>query len=774
MKSEFEANKVDFQYWEILKDMTDQLIDLMLNLRQSGHPGGSRSKVHLVVSTLLGGAMRWDIRHPEKRFTDRFVLSAGHAIPVIYAFQTICGEAMKLTAERTGKSCFLVNPDDLLLGRDLIGFRRRGGLPGHAEMSGKTHFLKYNTGPSGHGLPAAAGLALALKRAGAGGVRVFALEGEGGLTPGATMEVKNSAWGLGLDNLYLLLDWNDFGIDPQTISSVVPGDPNEWFSPSGWRVETVDNAEDWAALTSALERITETEKGSNRPALISARSRKGRGYLKYDASSHGAPHSPMNCEAFWATKGDFAKRYGIKFEGFGEPAPETPAEQKRQTAINIDKIISVLRENSALTEYLADRLLTLGDSVPEQIETFRFRGTGSPDSPCSDSSLFDPATYPDELWARAGTKVANKDALGAWGKLINNLCRDRYQRPLFLACSADLAQSTSIAGFAGDWGWYERETNPEGVLLPQEITEFTNASLMTGAASVNFAANPAEEFDGFYGVCSTYGAFSYLKYGPMRLFSQLAQDSALKVGKVIWVAGHSGPETADDSRTHFGIFAPGVTGLFPRGSVVEIHPWEYNEVPVMLAAAMNHGAPIIALHLTRPPITIPDRPALGLPSFLAAGRGAYVIREYKNDQPRMGTVMVQGTSTTAGVIDILPELTKLGVNVKIVAVLSSQLFEAQSSAYREETLSETDRCDAMIVTNRALKLAGEWIAFDWAEPYSLSSDWDNRWRTGGTIDEILEEAHLSADWILEGIKRFADERDKRRARIKDTIRGLQD
>ena len=47
----------------------------------------------------------------------------------------------------------------------------------------------------------------------------------------------------------------------------------------------------------------------------------------------------------------------------------------------------------------------------------------------------------------------------------------------------------------------------------------------------------------------------------MRLFSQLAQDCELKVGKVIWIAGHSGPETAEDSRTHFGIFAPGVTQL---------------------------------------------------------------------------------------------------------------------------------------------------------------------------------------------------------------------
>ena len=89
-------------------------------------------------------------------------------------------------------------------------------------------------------------------------------------------------------------------------------------------------------------------------------------------------------------------------------------------------------------------------------------------------------------------------------------------------------------------------------LFPQGITEFTNAGMMAGAATVNFSAKPYESFSGFYGAVSTYGSFSYLKYGPLRLFSQLAQDSELKVGKIIWVVGHSGPETAEDSRTHYG------------------------------------------------------------------------------------------------------------------------------------------------------------------------------------------------------------------------------
>ena len=215
-----------------------------------------------------------------------------------------------------------------------------------------------------------------------------------------------------------------------------------------------------------------------------------------------------------------------------------------------------------------------------------------------------------------------------------------YGRPLFLVCAADLADSTNISGFGKDaelpgavggppqkvpgYGWYERKSAPGGVILPQEITEFTNSGLVCGIASVNLAEQPLQEFRGYFGACSTYGSFSYLKYGPMRLFSQAAQDSQIKLGRVLWVAGHSGPETAEDSRTHFGIFSPGVTSLFPRGHVVNMHPWEANEVPVVLAAALGTGIPILVLHLTRPPVEIPDRAKLGMDGHMDAARGAYV------------------------------------------------------------------------------------------------------------------------------------------------------
>ena len=299
-----------------------------------------------------------------------------------------------------------------------------------------------------------------------------------------------------------------------------------------------------------------------------------------------------------------------------------------------------------------------------------------------------------------------------------------------------------------------------------------NAGILAGMASVSLADDPRASFDGFWGACSTYASFSYLKYGPLRLFSQMAQDTEMRLGKVIWIAGHSGPETAEDSRTHFGIFETGVTQLFPDGAVIDLHPWEHNEVPVVLGAALATDAPIVALHLTRPAIPVPDREALGIPSHFAAARGAYVLRPWRPDLPAMGTVIVRGTMTTANLVTILPELDRLGLNVKVVAAISPQLFARQDNAYRQVTLGEAERYDAMVITTGAYRLMADWIAGPLAREYSCSADWDDRWRTGGSMDEVAEEAHLSPAHLLAAIERFALERDARRARLRELAQAV--
>ncbi len=740
---------MDFKEFEILKDVTGQLIDFILNLRQSGHPGGSRSKMHIFWAMLLSGNMKYDIRHPENPLGDRFILSAGHTIPLVYAALTIVGEAFRKRFEETKDVKYKIAPQRTVLLEDLLKFRHRGGLPGHAEFSGKTLFLKFNTGPSGHGLPPSVGEALALKRAGLGKVKVWVLEGEGGLTAGASHESKNSAWALGLDNLIWLIDWNDYGIDDRPTSAVVNGTPDDWFKPYGWNTIGCDDGHNWKKVMNAFEMLKSTRK-ENIPNAVWFKTRKGYGYGVYDNKSHGTPHKP-NSEIFWNTRREFMEKYDVVYEGFGKPAPDD-AEFIEQTKTNLKSALNVVLKNEKLVKDLTDKMVEIAEFMPK-------RGVRFSVKPVKDKKLFDYREYPKDLFFSPGEKVANRTALKKWGAWINATCATKYGRPLFLAASADLAESTNVSGFAkayGDfegYGWYDREKNTKGVLLPQEITEFTNAGIACGVASVNLSKKPFREFNGFYMATSTYGSFSYLKYGEYRLFSQMAQDCPLKLGKVLWIVGHSGPETADDSRTHFGIFSPIVTQLFPKGHVINLYPWEANEVPVLLAAAFSKDVPIVALHLTRPPIEIPNRDELRIPSHFEAAKGAYIVRNYKPVRKKDGVVLVRGTYSTYNLLKVLDEIDR-HFNVKIVFIPSKELFDMQEESYRQKVLSWEDWENSMVITNESLKAVEDWIAVKKNEKYCLSADWDGKWRTGGTLNEVIEEAHLDEKHILEGIERF--------------------
>ncbi len=764
-KPTYEALSANFPHWEAIADMIDQCIDLTLNLRQSGHPGGSRSKVPFMVATTLGAGMRWDIRRPELAFGDRYVLVAGHCNPGTYAMLAVYNEALRIMHERTGDDRYLV-PDAAnrqLVWEDLLHLRHNGQLPGHAEMEGKTLFFKFNTGPSGHGAPAALGEAMAHKHAGTG-AKVFACEGEGGHSAGAHHEVKNSAFGLGLDNLIYLLDWNDHGIDSFANSTVMEGTPKEWFEPYGWRVAGAEDGHDFGQITRALLEIVHADNTDGKPGCVWFKTRKGRGYYVYDAPSHGKAHG-RNSETFWKCREDFAKKYGVTFEGHGDTTDTGEDGCREQSKSWFETVFSVLRNTEGLAEYLANTLLEIGDSVP----TDHAPTTLDPAKNMhEDRSWLALDKLPESLFMEPGAKGANKDGFKTFGAWVNSVAQEKMGRPLVLACSADLADSTAISGFSKDFGdtkgfgWYERNSNTQGALLPQQITEFTNSGLVCGAASVNMSADPENSFLGYWGACSTYGSFSYLKYGLMRLYSQLAQDCELKVGKVIWVAGHSGPETAEDSRTHFGVFAPVVTQLFPEGHVINLRPWEPNEVAPALAAALSADAPIIALHLTRPAVQVPDRKALGMASHMDAAKGAYIVRDYDPTKPKEGTLIVEGTSTMESIVSLLPQFhSGEAPNCKIVAAISHELFQLQSKEYRNTVLHKSDWLDSTVISNGSRIGMHPWLSSKVAEGYAMTSDHDNRWRTGGSLEEVKEEAHLNPTHLLAGIKRFAADRHSR-------------
>ncbi len=131
--------------------------------------------------------------------------------------------------------------------------------------------------------------------------------------------------------------------------------------------------------------------------------------------------------------------------------------------------------------------------------------------------------------------------------------------------------------------------------------------------------------------------------------------------------------------------------------------------------------------------------------------------------------MVQGTMSTANVIQALPELEARGLNVKLIAVPSPQLFQVQPESYRKQIITNADMWDSTFITNRSRRTMYDWIFNPLATQYAMSSDFDDRWRTGGNLDEVIAEAHLDTDSIVAGIERFVRDREKRLETLKSGL-----
>ena len=233
------------------------------------------------------------------------------------------------------------------------------------------------------------------------------------------------------------------------------------------------------------------------------------------------------------------------------------------------------------------------------------------------------------------------------------------------------------------------------------------------------------------------------------------------------LAGHSGPETAADGRTHFGIFATQVWRLFPRGQVIHLNFWDYNDVAAGYFAAAEIAARdpkvgIIIIEVARPDNPVADRATFADTDVKAAAKGFYLIRDF-GPGPRHGTVIAQGASSTVNLVKILPRLEEAGINVKIVSAVSEELFDRQPEAYRNKVLPPEALLDAMVVSTGTRRVMPARNLGPLTDAYSLTSDWDNQWLTGGLENDVIAEAHLDPDSIFNGIARFAKDREKRLA-----------
>ncbi len=183
------------------------------------------------------------------------------------------------------------------------------------------------------------------------------------------------------------------------------------------------------------------------------------------------------------------------------------------------------------------------------------------------------------LFRKAGEVAGARRGISEMVKWINHVTGNRV-----MTLAADLSESINLE-HGSIWGHYDPETNPVGTRLKAAIQEAGNVSSAIGLVSQSASVDP-DKFAGVWAFSGTYGAFTPLMYTPARVWSQQNQDSKFRTGVLHILAGHSGPETAADARTHFGIFAPQVWKLFPRDQVINVSFWDYNDVaPGYFAAA---------------------------------------------------------------------------------------------------------------------------------------------------------------------------------------------
>jgi transketolase len=374
------------------------------------------------------------------------------------------------------------------------------------------------------------------------------------------------------------------------------------------------------------------------------------------------------------------------------------------------------------------------------------------------------------LFRKPGEVAGTRRGISEIIKWMNYVTEGR-----FITLAADLSESINVE-HGSLWGHYDPETNPLGTRVKAAIQEAGNASSAIGLVSQSASVDPTK-FAGVWALSGTYGAFTPLMYTPARVWSQQNQDSKFRMGVLHILAGHSGPETAADGRTHFGIFATQVWKLFPRGQTIHLNFWDYNDVSAGYFAAAEIAARdpkvgIISIEVARPDFPVADRAKFADTDLKAAAKGFYVIRDFAPGLPKHGYIVAQGSSSTVNLVSVLPRLEQAGINVKVVAAISEELFDRQPEAYRSSVLPPEARYDLMVVSTGTRRVWPLRDAGPLTDAYSLTSDWDNQWLTGGLEPDVIAEAHLDRESIVAGIQRFARDRPERLGSQKSLLSAL--
>lgn len=245
----------------IAKQTRRYIID-MITAAKSGHPGGSLSAVEILV-TLFFDVLRHDPSNPKWPQRDRFLLSKGHACPVLYAVMAECGYTPV---------------------QELNNLRKLGSIyQGHPDVR-FIPALEASTGSLGEGLSIGLGMALAA-RLDASPSRTYVVLGDGEIQEGQIWEAAMFGSFHKVDNIVAIVDYNGIQLDG-FVKDIMDVSPlaEKWRS-FGWHTLEIDGH----SIPELQKAFAEASSTKGKPTAIVAHTVKGKGvsFMENNPKFHG-------------------------------------------------------------------------------------------------------------------------------------------------------------------------------------------------------------------------------------------------------------------------------------------------------------------------------------------------------------------------------------------------------------------------------------------------------------------------------------------------------
>lgn len=514
---------------------------------------------------------------------------------------------------------------------DLKGFRQIGSrTPGHPEY-GHTEGIEVTTGPLGQGIGHSVGIAISEKYLSSTFNKpdfkiidhfTYSICGDGDLMEGVSYEAASLAGHLKLGKLIVLFDSNDVVLDGDVTDSFSE-DITKRFQSMGWHHLFVEDGHDLNAVSEAINNAkAETEK----PTIIEVKNTIGFG-VEHIEGTHNAHSDPVGKEAIQKAKSFYKWEHADDF-----CVPDEVYNHFKKIENNGQS--EEKQWNSLMNEYK--------ESYPEDFSSLK---------KIIDKSLEIDTEKLKGLFAnteKVSTRVASS-------KLINLLADNNEA---ILGGSADLSKSnkTTLEKFPD----FNEENNFKGRNIKFGVREFAMGTIANSLALSNLRP-----------YISTFFVFSDYIRPAIRL-------SALMKLPVTYVFTHDSVAVGQDGPTHQPVeqlasfrAMPNINVIRPADAIETIGTW-------LISSASSHTPTLLALGRQDVPVLKQDYDLI----IEGAQKGAYVLSGKENTE---GILIATGSEVHLA-LEAQKQLEDEGINVNVVSMPSWELFEAQSTEYKNAVL----------------------------------------------------------------------------------------